>query len=221
VNLLASNSGANFYNSGSGIYSDGEILQTFYNPTWNPDSVLMIATVPDISDRESATFPDIRSVDKLFSVLAEFTPAVETMKPVPGQSGTLQTNYEDISCEVHYTVSASSEETDEIYGVVAYSGPSGLLPEFQLCGFVKCANGSASSCSQFELSSNTTFSFFAIHGSGMKSSYHRLSMASSDNAQLIEPSNYVISEKGDMKTTSEFESTILSISIVALGPWKG
>lgn len=46
ANLLASGIGASFYNSGSGIYSSGQALVSFYNTIFSPKSTLLVATVP-------------------------------------------------------------------------------------------------------------------------------------------------------------------------------
>jgi hypothetical protein len=53
-NLLASGIGLNLYTSGSGIYSKGHLLSSYYNPTWEAKEEILISRVPIITPSSSA-----------------------------------------------------------------------------------------------------------------------------------------------------------------------
>src|ERR1700744_3594127 len=49
VNLLAANSGASWFNGGSGIYSRGTALADYYNTSYLPASRMLLVEVPELS----------------------------------------------------------------------------------------------------------------------------------------------------------------------------
>jgi hypothetical protein len=107
--------------------------------------------------------------------------------------------------------------TNEVYGVVAYSGSDQLLTTFQFCGLVKCAN--ATLCTDFELEASAIFSSISVEaelGEGL----HMLALVASNEGQLIDPIKYNVNEEGTIITSnSKFDDIILSATIVGIG-WE-
>ncbi|KAL6053728.1 Symplectin/biotinidase-like protein 1 [Balamuthia mandrillaris] len=188
VNLLASNTGLFARNSGSGIYSGGEALSTFYDPS-SPSaasSTLLVANVTSppstTRSRSSPSSSLTPSSSSYLSVplstsLASNTDKTnnvewnyQSFKAASGKTYELNVEANGLLCtaklSVAATSSSSSSSPPETFSLVAFNGHyNGLFPA-QICALMRCSTPTpslASYCSDAETqSSSTMFSSFAI-----------------------------------------------------------
>jgi hypothetical protein len=132
-NFLASGIGLSWYNSGSGIYSYGDPLQHWYNPSSKPIERLLIADLPIFPEVDSQPIPLI--TNQLLSTTK--TPTIVTFQIYAGQTIENSSQSNSLRCNATLKVNPNSVE-GELWGVYSLSGNySGLFPG-QVCAVMRC-----------------------------------------------------------------------------------
>ncbi|KAL0489754.1 biotinidase [Acrasis kona] len=137
INLLASNSGFTGRNSGSGIFSSGKILTSFYNPTKGPVTTLLISNVTTNPKQDLTS-------DKLF---LENVKRVEHNPPMTSFSAFVPTSNSvhnfiqiagDFKCEISCVIDRAGD--GEVYASFASSGFGLKIFPQNICGVYKCGD---------------------------------------------------------------------------------
>jgi len=168
VNMLASNAGTSWYNSGSGIYSNGEALQAFYNSGYQKQTKVLVSTVtttrnttlhstpnPTLTTRAQSASTRVSSLSHpLWEASRSATGpssdwVVQTFEATPGSRGTLSVTAGNLTCEAVYSISAHTtvsqafsqgqqKQRYDTWGVVALNGMYNNLFEAQMCALMIC-----------------------------------------------------------------------------------
>jgi len=229
VNLLASNIGISYESSGSGIYSNGQILASYYNPTRVKADKLLVATVPIIQ----STF---KMTEKITTskVYREFTNSARLLtnynnKPssnsftvkqfiaFASQTGSLSATFDTLTCNLNYSISTQSPE-GEIFGLIAQSGNENGLFDTQICGVIRCPN--ITSCGDFIQQSSTKFSSFELSGN-FSSNTFRLGLVSTNLAEIVSSQYFeILNNITLIRSTTEFTNTILLNAVIWSSVWN-
>uniref|UniRef100_A0A6B2L4A5 CN hydrolase domain-containing protein n=1 Tax=Arcella intermedia TaxID=1963864 RepID=A0A6B2L4A5_9EUKA len=149
-NLLASGSGMNWASSGSGIYSAGNILQSFYNNDYKPISKLLVADVPMLKRRTR----DRRTGDvNIINNVTKWAPITTT----PGYQGAVTLSIQDLKCTFSYGISPNNTSTQS-YVLAAISGyypERGWIFPMIACLVFPCLNPSDCFAAPYEPTSGT------------------------------------------------------------------
>jgi len=244
INLLAAGSGTSWFNSGSGIYSEGNVLATFYNYNFTSQDKLLAATVatkqsPTASKAtiETATKSTNAAETPLYDIYPSLLisadvnnflgVSVKTFAAVSGSSGTLSVSSANLTCVLNYEISnISNTESSETYGLLASTPPmtvSWMKPADRVCTLLKCLN--ATTCGDFALETNTIFARFHLEGN-FDADAELLYMASSNNDELLIDAQgrnqFVVDSSpngmNSISSTSNFEMKLLSATLYSL-PW--
>lgn len=97
ITLIAANSGESWYNSGSGIYVNGEPLISYYNVGFSAVNKLLVSSV--VRETYIEKFP--RDFSFMYS---DFAPNVIEFMPYVHSTGSLQISYSDLICKASYSV---------------------------------------------------------------------------------------------------------------------
>jgi hypothetical protein len=100
--------GLNSFTSGSGIYSSGYPMETFFNPTWSPAQQLLVATLPKNPIPTSETYIHSQNGKETNSYLIDedtSTPVVTTFVASPGASGSISVSSFNLTCDASYQIS--------------------------------------------------------------------------------------------------------------------
>ena len=135
VNFLAASSGAGWQYSGSGIYSNGEILSYYYNDSPSNGDHLLVSRVPKVIAKHEEKKSSIAAPPALLEYIP---PNITEFSVVPNST------YEIASTHANYLFcSASLTSRAEASGggrmaLVAYSGYYFSAYYEQLCALVVC-----------------------------------------------------------------------------------
>lgn len=211
-NFLASGIGLSWYNSGSGIFSEGQPLRSWYNPTSEPKSHVLVAEVPylvpphsleeetratpldmmeDISMRDSAAFElllNSTDCDGLCCGCGQEIMEVVTFSATTGLSETVVATSRSLTCAVTVEIEQESSSGPEEYGVVALTGMYNNLFPAQICALVHCGGDD---CEGFSLSADTQFASWSIHANVTSSDlFVMYPLVAEDLARIPPPSAY-------------------------------
>lgn len=150
VNLLASGIGTNWYNSGSGIYSKGVALQSFYNAGTSPEGKVLVSAV---TTTRSGTSGASRDAPLSMKRLRSTNWVAKTFEARPGASDTLRVTTGNLECEATYIVASDSATAAgyDTYGLVALNGEYNGLFQVQYCGLMLCPSTKNSSCTEYAM----------------------------------------------------------------------
>eukprot|EP01112_Ceratiomyxa_fruticulosa_P008479 TRINITY_DN2198_c0_g1_i2.p1 TRINITY_DN2198_c0_g1~~TRINITY_DN2198_c0_g1_i2.p1 ORF type:complete len:551 (-),score=116.62 TRINITY_DN2198_c0_g1_i2:51-1520(-) len=220
-NLLASGAGTSWYNSGSGIYQSGTVIQTFYNPTDSTDEILLVGKV--VSNNAKKSPQSNNKPEKKYFIDAGIRvsqkPSAPTPPPnfvaTPGLKGSLTISEGDLHCNVSYTISKNSPNTNEVFAFIILNGIYNNLFDAQVCSLIRCET--LASCEGMQLDTTTIFEAFELYGN-FPDTNRLLPMVSMNSAQLPPNGKYTISnEKGKQGVQStNYEETLLNISMFGL-----
>jgi hypothetical protein len=154
VNLLASNSGASWFNGGSGVYSRGNALAQYYNTSYLPSARMVLVEVPELSRESTAFLADKQrstTVPPLMTSPPSLIPGarINVLPFEAGKAGCLNVTASGLLCSVSWKFGSDSDSVAGAYAVVSFSGVYNEL-HLQLCGLVAC--DSPSTCGQVTLS---------------------------------------------------------------------
>lgn len=177
-NFLASGIGLSWYNSGSGIYSNGQPLRRWYNPTSDPKSHVMVAEVPFLvpphslseerdsfessSDIDESVFESAVSAnpcEDLCCGCGEEVLTLTTFNATTGLKETFVATSRNLTCSVTVEVAQESDSGPEEFAVVAITGMYNSLFPAQICGVLHCGGDD---CLGMSLHSNTLFSSWSV-----------------------------------------------------------
>ncbi len=196
INLIAANPGIGFVSSGTGIYNRGKALTSFYNPTKNPMTKLLVANVT------TSTSPLKDTVDIEETRSPEIPPAMSFTAFVPEAFH----DYEFIQhagvLTCHFKCSVRNA-TDDVYAAFALSGFGFPLFPQEICGLFKCGT-SKKDCERViqqlrdkeGTAAHTIFDTFEIHMKGNIQGNTMLPLVFGVGDQL-----YSSDFEGDVKTS--------------------
>lgn len=111
----------NYYSSGSGIYSNGNVLEYYFNPTWSSSSSLMVATLPKSPQSPSSPPPRTFKEEQITKMEEEYgneilkcgmdkvttntATNITTFVASPGTKGVVEATYGNLTCLASYQVS--------------------------------------------------------------------------------------------------------------------
>lgn len=217
------NLGTNWFNSGSGIYSQGEVLSSFYNPTATSQSKLLISQVPKLSPNLQPEFK-LKTIDSVFGeapsllenqfeIRQAISPNISIFQAIPGSFGEISASYGAVHCHASYRISTSSpSDSIETLALIAYEGSVMLLRGVRTCAIVKC--DSVDTCSQYAMTSRTIFSHFSLDGD-IPETDHRLMMVASNQCQLMSSSKYTVS-RDEIRSEDDLEEIVLNVAIFGI-----
>lgn len=169
-NLLASGIGMNMYTSGSGIFSAGDPLEFYFNPTWNPAQKLLIHTLPKNpqSDKYN-TEAKVEGGKKLHDDVETRRRAIQDIAGAnvsvflasKGAAGSLSVSEGNLTCSVSYQISDSASSED-YYGLAVLNGDYNGLFYGQICAVLLCPSNTT--CTGEIMDASTVF--FAFQSGG-------------------------------------------------------
>ncbi|KAF2068498.1 hypothetical protein CYY_010174, partial [Polysphondylium violaceum] len=177
VNLLASNIGLSIKTSGSGIYSNGEILASTFNPTFNKSSRMLISQVPKIPKQQMTTIEmslNIRAVVKESMIPISAIPphdiTIVTFVPELNQKKSIQilANNNNLTCEFSYSGARNHHFHTPTLGLLAFAGEIEGGHQVELCAVSLCNNSTKDSCLEYIFNSGIQIDSFSIKGSYKK-----------------------------------------------------
>eukprot|EP01133_Synstelium_polycarpum_P001428 gene1428-1657_t len=236
ANVLASNIGTMYPISGSGIYSAGQPLLTQFNPTFTPDSEMLIATLPKIpivyssssstpkssplsvslsNNEVDLQMPTTERIQRLRGVQPNtFNSTFTIFKPLSNQQSITQTSVNNgFTCTFTYTTH-TIPETDA-FALISFNGNLNNNYNSQICTLAICSETDISpeGCSELYASSNTAFHDFYFSGD-FSADYHVNAMIYSNNplSNFYEDYNAVTSTFD----ISKMNDPIISASMFAI-----
>jgi pantetheine hydrolase len=219
ANLLASGTGFGRISSGSGIYSQGNVLSDYFNPVkGTTDDRLLIAKVPKINS--TTTLSPNYGINPLTNV-QKVIPYVYIFEATPGSSKqSFVAKNGALSCTFSYSVSNKPRNTTEKYALIVYEAADivDLLPApFQYCGLVRCESevdvcGLASQ----DYEASTVFDSFSISGN-FNSSFTNYPLLFTANGQLLPPQKLTFdATTPSVQNNGEFGDVLLGIAMITL-----
>eukprot|EP01121_Diplochlamys_sp_Union-15-3_P010195 TRINITY_DN2841_c0_g1_i7.p1 TRINITY_DN2841_c0_g1~~TRINITY_DN2841_c0_g1_i7.p1 ORF type:complete len:223 (-),score=38.50 TRINITY_DN2841_c0_g1_i7:40-708(-) len=205
--------------SGSGIYSSGEILTTFYNPSSSPENRLLIADVPILSSVKRQN-PNTNALKN--NLVKQIS--VRYLDVKPGYSGKATASVDDVDCSLEYKIS-SIQNKNESYALVALSGNtfSQFFP-VSCCTMVLCT--SSEDCigqNNFVLATTVTFDFISLNATYKDIGLTVLPITSETEAQLLPVSLFNWNENvvngawtAGFSSSNGLNKKILDFSLVGL-----
>ena len=226
--LLASGIGLSYYNSGSGIYSSRNILNTTYNPSYGAKSMLLSATVPVLpltqrvpssSEPPSDIATSIQTLTyspKPIPALSMYSDSARTVtfSPNVNKTGQLHVSYGRINCQATFEVLKTYPS--EVFGLIAFDGTYGLL-NATYCALLRCPD--AGNCSDFIQVTHTAFTSFSLTASILPDfeSVEPLAMVATNNTQVVSSRFYTVSASSNELQHSlnapNFHQPLLSASL--------
>jgi len=208
VNILAAGTGLGWLYSGSGIYSQGKTLTSYFNPTTQLSSRLLIADVPTLSSPKPVNLPLVSP-----SPPSKFHwPTLQFFKTTPGTTQNLKATDGVLTCSAQVKISVNSTEAD--YALVVYAGYYYDYYYEELCAIVKCLPEEKSTCydrtffTQSALYTNTAFDAFEIEGT-FSSTMTLFGMASGNNSTLLPIDYFSTQQTGSMSSETKMKNQIL------------
>jgi hypothetical protein len=137
--LFAHCAGLSWFNSGSGIYSQGRVIASTFNPTDTPRSQLLVGDLPQLGEALHAPVHDAGSLPPVEMI-------VKPIEMIVGENQIAAIELDFFTCVVRYSV--ESTDSSRYFALIGSPRTSdGEMPFVQLCSFVSCP--SANSCNQF------------------------------------------------------------------------
>ncbi|GAM19788.1 hypothetical protein SAMD00019534_029630, partial [Acytostelium subglobosum LB1] len=171
ANLLAANIGENFFTSGSGLYTSGNVLASTVNPTMVPGTKLLIARLPvdpvpaNEHRRRHTPMPlgDLPPQGLNGSTVVPFTPE-------PTEQGVVVASNNGLECTLSYQM--SEQPTGELFALISYNQEFADYFNLQICYLTKCLNNTLEGCQYMVFDSETMFSSVTISGNFDLTRYH-------------------------------------------------
>ncbi|GAM27308.1 hypothetical protein SAMD00019534_104830 [Acytostelium subglobosum LB1] len=214
-NVLASNIGSINMMSGSGIFSNGQPMATFFNPTFSPQSHLVVATVPSdpssVQAQQLSTFyseplcsddqpPKVNMRPNYSGVPPNtFNSSFTIFKPSSHQSNiALQSENNGFVCNLKY--STKEVPGDQHFAVVSFNGFFNGHWNAQICMVAICLDDTEAGCSQLVFKSKTVFTDFEM-SAAISEGYNVNAMIYSENVmsnyyQSYDPNTYTFAITG-------------------------
>ncbi|KAF2068499.1 hypothetical protein CYY_010175 [Polysphondylium violaceum] len=185
ANILAANIGMASFFSGSGIYSNGNVLNSFVNPTMKPMTQLLTAKVPkdpsqaNIADKQQHSNHHhyqnnivnelIRSPTSINLTMVPFEPNCQTDAPPI----TVTADNNGLHCQFTYSSPhmASGASSIPLFSLIAYSGNFNDFFNAQICAVSICSGSTADTCMNNVFDSSIYFDSVSIQGN-FESGYH-------------------------------------------------
>eukprot|EP01103_Thecamoeba_quadrilineata_P017476 TRINITY_DN621_c0_g1_i1.p1 TRINITY_DN621_c0_g1~~TRINITY_DN621_c0_g1_i1.p1 ORF type:complete len:502 (-),score=68.39 TRINITY_DN621_c0_g1_i1:29-1534(-) len=231
ANFIAANLGDSYHTSGSGIYHNGTVLTSYFNPHKNTSEQLLIATLlssnenmtrPVPSQNQKNTFTSPSSLSDDFGSLNESKGTViRTFKALKGSSGSFEVTVNNLTCSVNYTVSDTTPEEDlfAFAAIDVHQIPLIFPSSLEYCGLFRCNGGTDDLCSFYlvrGLESNTNFSSISVWGTFQSDVYGVLPLAASNEGQNL-PSELVYYEKSDTWASFSISAVDANINVLDFG----
>jgi predicted amidohydrolase len=205
VNLLAANSGASWFNGGSGIYSRGTALAAYYNTSYLPSSRMLLVDVPQLppvrsyhsgGDKQSSARPSAPLAPRVRSGRATPAPSllpgarVDVLPFESGKGGRMNVSATGLQCSFSWQFASDLNSVAGTYAAVTFSGVYNEL-HLQLCGLVACS--SPSTCGELTLSAMTSGSLagFSVQAQLLPAAVPLAFLADAD-AQLLDDDTYTV-----------------------------
>jgi len=207
INMLAANTGAKLHNRGFGIYSSGIALETEFNTSPEPQSKMLISSVPRHPKKLHPTNPAEAVTQQLKASSPKDSPKynISVFPAITGSRGSKVLTAGDLACSYSWDIRSGRAEV-ELYWLFAYNGFFPLLNiTTQICGLLRCAN--KTSCQMTNIGAKTVFESFSVAGT-FSPAATPYALLGANQGQLIDSSQVVISGPS-MRSTPMFNSTLL------------
>jgi len=233
TNLLASGIGNSYVSSGSGIYTRGHPLKIYFNPSNSPHEKLLVAIVPKLQKNDLPNdSSDFRMIEEKeweneleyepetkindFIALEEY--AVAIFIPSANSSANLSISYRNLECQANISVSQDFKDAQEIFGLVAYSGPYGFLKNIEMCAFLKCY--SADTCANQNypiMQSAARFTSFSIRALSFNNTMSTLPLVAQTDIELLDVKDFDVADHSIRSNGHYFkDKTLLNLSVFSL-----
>jgi len=213
INLLASNIGLSTGSSGSGIYSNGEVIKSFFNTESTPSGSSMVARIPKKPSPHGARDVTQQSVDVDSCDKPEGPPTIVPLRK-NSTSDSLQAVTRCLTCNLKYQLDSPLNET---FALVAFAGNLAVLPNAEVCALVKCPD-EESSCFALTtptITASTTFTEVKITGTfSSKGKGQMLALFAEDQAALFDTNEVKIDLAGKMSTQNNFMRKLINFSLL-------
>ncbi|EGC36744.1 hypothetical protein DICPUDRAFT_150765 [Dictyostelium purpureum] len=191
ANVLAANIGSTSLVSGSGIYSNGNFLSSFLNPTTKPENKLLVSRIPkdpsiqapSVNRKESGVPKDpsiqassVNYKESNYQAFKHesFGSSVETPTSInativpftiePNQVNQSITSINNnFTCNFIYSTS-SNVESGQLYSLISFSGFFNGFFYAQLCSASRCGSNDPESCFDNVFESQSIFENASIDG---------------------------------------------------------
>jgi len=226
TNLLAAGIGYGWHSSGSGIYSKGKILESYFNSNSQSANKLLIAKVPIIEKKEIDKRPIPQSDQKVSQMRGLLKP---NFKPfdlsnadvkifsTADKRGRIEASISNLKCSLNFVVSNLSVSSNEQFALFAQVGKYCALQNTQICGLVKCASGS--NCLDATMISNSFFDFLNLTMIAQNQGYF-LPLVSTNESGIISLDKINFNQNFPsynlVPKLNEINKAILSLSIFGL-----
>lgn len=181
-NFLASGIGLSWQQSGSGIYSNGSLLNSTYNDGNEPQEQVVIATLPVLSTVSAFDQPPSHEHEPPSHELSTLgrhslggrgsrntdsrgdERAQQAFLSSPCASGGLNVSIGDMKCEAFYEVSCDNPGEPQWFGLLAIFGKYNGLFDARICSLMRCAMSEDSSvvCGDPAMDTHTSFSSWNV-----------------------------------------------------------
>lgn len=227
VNLLTANSGQSWFNSGSGIYANGDVLATTYNNGSSPMSKLMVAKIPRnpfgghrLSNHPHPHPPPLSSTPT--QQLPSFAMVPFTIQRNMARS--LQVSTGNVKCFFNLTTNDNAGDVGAAYVLAAVSGGWWPSLPIEFCGIMSCGSHLETECHVDVLvpvlRGGARLSSFSLQGQ-FSSSMTVFSLAGSNSGQLMDSLAYEVSTNAQQMNfvqsvsyRSVDDQTVLNIALL-------
>ncbi|KAN0050095.1 hypothetical protein ACTA71_003196 [Dictyostelium dimigraforme] len=200
ANVLAANIGATSAISGSGIYSNGNFINSYQNPTTKPANKLLVGKLPKDPTKSTTTTTttsssknkdsNIETIDfiyykpfkhQLYDGAVNFndlkTPTSINATIIPFSISENQVNQtivssnNGITCTFTYSTGGKVDKNRLLYSLVSFNGNFNDFFNSQLCSASICGSNDPNSCFDNVFDSSSAFTSVHIQGN-FQSDYH-------------------------------------------------
>jgi len=211
VNMLASGSGQSWTTSGSGIYSKGEVLTAYFNPTTLGQDKLLVATIPILNIDEPRNIPTTFLAHK---ALPPHDPVITQFTATPGKTASVDAIDGTLHCNAQYTINAHTSAAS--YALVAYAGPYSDFYYEEICCLVHCFTQDANCYDPTFFSidglwASTVFDMFKVSGT-FSQGITLFGLVGTNESQLIPPNQYNVIGSA-LQSSSGFNQILLDATI--------
>eukprot|EP01130_Rhizamoeba_saxonica_P005101 TRINITY_DN2047_c0_g1_i2.p1 TRINITY_DN2047_c0_g1~~TRINITY_DN2047_c0_g1_i2.p1 ORF type:complete len:436 (-),score=74.37 TRINITY_DN2047_c0_g1_i2:156-1463(-) len=158
VNILASGSGANWFNSGSGIYSGGNVLDIHYNHGYEKMNQMMIADVPILN--KLGTKNIIKEIKFLPEIQQNNVVRIET-KILNYEENFVSLDIGTVNCRLDYSTNYRGNSTYALVVVDGYYWPSF---QCKYCGLFKCSKKNCTEVAKYPVYGDVAFDNIVLTG---------------------------------------------------------
>ncbi|KNC56251.1 biotinidase [Thecamonas trahens ATCC 50062] len=222
ASIVAAGTGSSWYNSGSGLFSRGKTLASWYNPGWQGETQVL---VHDVVTFGAVLPPLVAPPPSPFRFPAcgkRSSPMVTTFNVTASSSGTATAHAGGVTCTARYRVSETSTAS-EIYAVVALDGCFSPVLEARVCGLVRCL--SAEACLNTGLlAANTSFASLTMTAhlaAGLNDGDLVFGLASASNGVPLDSQLYSEHRSATMATMASTGTldNVVSFSMFIRNEW--